>query len=70
MFGGLRMQSQTDGSSVSNIFEGSSTEEETGPGTDIFEGEFMFVDADARHEFDIRDSADQGAIGERLGRYI
>ena len=63
-FGGLGLQGQPDGSSVSNIFEGPFTEEGTGAGKAIFEGGFKFADSEARKNFDITYSADQGAIGE------
>ena len=42
-FGGLGLQGQSDGYSVSNIFEGSFTEEIIGSGKAIFEGGFKFA---------------------------
>ena len=49
---------------MSNIFEVSFTEEGTGAGKYIFEGGFKFVASEARTEFDITYSDDQGYIGE------
>ena len=65
--GGLGLQGQPDGSSVSNIFEGSFTEEGTRARTDIFEGGLNFAAYEARKKFDSTASAYQGVIGERLG---
>ena len=49
---------------MSNIFEGSFNEEETGAGKDIFEGGFKFSASEARNKFDSTASSDQGLIGE------
>ena len=68
MFGGLGLQGQHEGSSVSNIFEGSSNEEGMGAGkAAIFEGGFKFAASEARKKLDSTASADWGAIGEQLG---
>ena len=68
MFGGLGLQGQIDGSSVSNIFEGLSNEEGKGAGKlAIFEGGLKFAASEARKNFDSTSSADRGLIGERLG---
>ena len=66
-FGGLELQGQSDGSSESNMFEGSFTEDGTVAVKVIFEGGFNFAAAEARKKFDSTASADRGAIGERLG---
>ena len=52
---------------MSNIFEGSFTEEVTIAGNAIFEGVFKFAAPEARKKFDSTASADQGAIGEQSG---
>ena len=66
-FVGLGLQGQPDVSSVSNIFEGSFTEYETGGGKDIFEGGFNFSASESRKKFDSTASEDQGVIGEKSG---
>ena len=48
MFGGLEMEGQPDGSSVTNILEDSCTEEGMGSGKAIFEGGFKFSASEAR----------------------
>ena len=58
-FCGLRLQGQTEGCSISNIFKGSFTEEGTGVGKAILEEEFKFESFEARRNFDITDSAVQ-----------
>ena len=62
-FGGLGLQGHPDGSLVSNIFEGSFTEEGKGPGKAIFEGGFKFSASEERKEFYRKASVDQGEIG-------
>ena len=64
------MQGPPDGSSVSNIFEGSFTEEGTGAGKAIFEIGFKFAAYESRNKLDCTASADQGAVGEQSGRYF
>ena len=54
-FDGLRLQGQSDGSSVRNIFEGLFTEEGTGLGKAIFDGGFKFSASEARKKFNIKD---------------
>ena len=51
-FIGLGLNIQPYGSSVSNIFKGSFTEEAKGPGKAIFEGVFKFSASKARNKFD------------------
>ena len=63
-FVGLVLQGQPDGSTVSNIFEGSFTEEGMGAGNSIFEGWFKFASYYPRKNYKGTDSAYQGAIGE------
>ena len=62
MFSGLGLQGRPGGSSVSNIFEGSFTEEGTGAGKDIFKGGLKFTASEARKKFDNTASADREAI--------
>ena len=62
--GGLGLQAQPDGSSVSNILEGSLTEDGIGAGKAIFEGGFKFAAFEARKKFNSTASADPGAIAE------
>ena len=49
--GGLGMKFQPDVSLVSNIFEGSFTEEVTGSGKSVFEVGFNFEASEARKKF-------------------
>ena len=63
-FGGLGLQVQPDGSSVSNIFEGLFTEEGTGSGKAIFKGGFKFSASETTEKFDSTYSIDQGEFGE------
>ena len=63
MFGGLGIQVQPDGYSVSNIFEGSFNEEVMIAGKAVSEKEFKFATSDARNKLDIMASACRGAIG-------
>ena len=56
-FGGLGLQDHPDGSSVSNIFEGSFTEYVTGSVKAIFEGGLKFSASGARKKFDNTNSA-------------
>ena len=51
MFGGLGLQGQPDGSSVSNIFEGPFTKEGTRSGKAILKGGFKFSASEARENF-------------------
>ena len=67
MFCGLGLKGQPDGYSVSNIFEGSFTEEGTVSGKSIFEGGFKFTASEVRKKFNITASADWGAIWEQSG---
>ena len=67
MFGRLRLQGQSDVFLVINIFEVSFTEEVTVSLKGAFEGELKCAASEARNKFDRTASADQGAIGERLG---
>ena len=53
------MQGKTDGSSVSNIFENSCTEEGMGAGNYIFERGFKFAASEERKNFDITASSVQ-----------
>ena len=62
-FGGFGVKDQSDVSSVSNISEGSFTEEGTGAGKAIFEGGFKFAASEARKNFNITDSVYRGEIG-------
>ena len=52
MFGGWGLQGHPDGYSVSNIFEGSFTEEGTGAGKSIFEGGLKFAASETRKKSD------------------
>ena len=61
-FGGLGLQGQTDGSSVSNILEGLFTEYGIVSGKDIFEGGFKFSASESRKKFDSTSSAYRGEI--------
>ena len=61
------MQDQPDGYSAKNNFEGSFTEEGTVSRKTFFEGGLKFATSDARKNFNITASSDQGAIGEQLG---
>ena len=67
MFGGLVLQSQPDGSSVINIFEGSFTEEGTVAVKYILEGGLKISDSEAREKFNSTALADRGAIGGQSG---
>ena len=64
----LGMQGYPGGSALKNIFEGSFTEDAMGALKDIFEGRFKFADSEARKNVDRPTSADQGSIGNQLGR--
>ena len=65
-FGGLGIQVQPDGSSVSYIFESSFTEEGTVEVRYIFEMGFKFSSSEASKKFDNTALADQGVIGGQL----
>ena len=58
-FVGLGLKGQPDRSSVSNIFEGSFTEEGVGAGKAIFEGGLKFAASEERKNFDSTASAVQ-----------
>ena len=66
-FGGLGMQGQLDGSSVSNISESSLNEYGRGAGKAIFEGGLKFAASGARNKFDSIASADRREIGSDRG---
>ena len=63
-FGGLGLQGQPDGLSVSNVFEGSFSEEVTGAVKAIFEGGLNFATSESRKKLYRTASTDRGAIGE------
>ena len=66
-FRGLGLQGQSDGYSVSNIFEGSFTEEGKGAVRGFFEEGFNFSSSEERKKFASTASADLGEIGEQSG---
>ena len=67
IFGGLGMQVQPDGSSVSSIFDVSFTEEGKIAAKDTFEVGYRFEDSEAMNKFNSTTSAYQGVIGDRSG---
>ena len=66
-FCGLGLQGKPDGYSLSNIFEGSFTEEGMGAVRGFFEEGLKISASEERKKFASTDSAYRGEIGEQSG---